>query len=61
MTSLQGARRGVGLCKQGEEFVDNVFQMVLPLFSAQERAVLSLHWIQYEKLKVNPGYPSYKL
>nr|XP_029531606.1 protein NRDE2 homolog isoform X2 [Oncorhynchus nerka] len=52
MTSLQGARRGVGLCKQGEEFVDNVFQMVLPLFSAQERAVLSLHWIQYEKLKV---------
>ncbi|CAB1335387.1 unnamed protein product [Coregonus sp. 'balchen'] len=54
MTSLQGARRGAGLCKQGEEFLDNVFQMVLPLFSAQERAVLSLHWIQYEKLKILP-------
>lgn len=51
MTSLQGTRRGAWLCKQGEEF----------LFSTQERAVFSLHWIQYEKLKVTPGYPSYKL
>ncbi|KAL0969699.1 hypothetical protein UPYG_G00231080 [Umbra pygmaea] len=52
MTFLYGARKGAGLCKQGEEFLDNMFQMVLPLLSTQERAVLSLHWIQYEKLKV---------
>uniref|UniRef100_A0A6Q2YGS9 NRDE-2, necessary for RNA interference, domain containing n=1 Tax=Esox lucius TaxID=8010 RepID=A0A6Q2YGS9_ESOLU len=52
MTSLQGTRKGAGLCKQGEEFLDNMFQMILPLLPAQERAILSLHWIQYEKLKV---------
>ncbi|KAJ7991114.1 hypothetical protein DPEC_G00293900 [Dallia pectoralis] len=52
MTSLQGTRQRAGLCKQGEEFLDNMFQMILPLLPAPERTILSLHWIQYEKLKV---------
>ncbi|XP_041809776.1 nuclear exosome regulator NRDE2 isoform X2 [Chelmon rostratus] len=52
MTTLQGPRKLVGLGKQGETFVTNVFSMVQPVLPAHHRAVLSLSWMQYEKLKV---------
>lgn len=52
MTTLQGTRKWVGLGKQGERFVTNVFSMVQPVLPPHHRAVLSLCWMQYEKLKV---------
>uniref|UniRef100_A0A8C4I9H5 NRDE-2, necessary for RNA interference, domain containing n=1 Tax=Dicentrarchus labrax TaxID=13489 RepID=A0A8C4I9H5_DICLA len=52
MTTLQGTRKWVGLGKQGEMFVTNVFNMVQPVLPAHHRAALSLSWMQYEKLKV---------
>nr|XP_015205763.1 PREDICTED: protein NRDE2 homolog [Lepisosteus oculatus] len=52
MTTLRSAKKPIGLCKQGEEFVQNVFQQLLPLCSSEEKSLLTLYWIQYEKLKV---------
>ncbi|KAM3871296.1 nuclear exosome regulator NRDE2 [Diretmus argenteus] len=52
MTTLQGTRKWEGLGKQGEGFVTNVFNMVHALLPPHQRAVLSLSWMQYEKLKV---------
>lgn len=42
----------MGLGKQGERFITNLFHMVQPELPSQHRAVLSLSWMQYEKLKV---------
>lgn len=61
MTTLQGTRKWVGLGKQGEMFVRNVFNMVQPVLPAHHRAVLSLSWMQYEKLKVGVGLSDSKL
>uniref|UniRef100_UPI0037E6FD03 nuclear exosome regulator NRDE2 n=1 Tax=Semicossyphus pulcher TaxID=241346 RepID=UPI0037E6FD03 len=52
MTTLLGTRKWVGLGKQGERFVTNVFSMIQPILPAHHRAALSLSWMQYEKLKV---------
>ncbi|KAG7466228.1 hypothetical protein MATL_G00162580 [Megalops atlanticus] len=52
MTTLRSARKQMGLCKQGEEFVHHVLQQISPLCSTQEKSLLSLYWMQYEKLKV---------
>ncbi|XP_070776652.1 nuclear exosome regulator NRDE2 [Enoplosus armatus] len=52
MTTLQGTRKWAGLGKQGELFVTNVFNMVQRVLPAYHRAILSLSWMQYEKLKV---------
>ncbi|KAM7404039.1 hypothetical protein PAMA_004452 [Pampus argenteus] len=52
MTTLQGNKKWAGLGKHGERFVTNVFNMVQPVLPAHHRAVLSLSWMQYEKLKV---------
>ncbi|XP_062296230.1 nuclear exosome regulator NRDE2 [Scomber scombrus] len=52
MTTLQGTRKQAGLGKHGELFITNVFSMVQPVLPANHRAVLSLSWMQYEKLKV---------
>ncbi|KAM8916495.1 nuclear exosome regulator NRDE2 [Spinachia spinachia] len=51
-TTLQGRRKWVGLGKQGERFVTNVFRGVQPVLPAHHRAALSLSWMQYERLKV---------
>ncbi|CAM9312156.1 unnamed protein product [Lampetra planeri] len=52
MTTLQGARKMMGLGKQGERFITNIFNMIQLVLPAHQRAVLSLSWMQYEKLKV---------
>ncbi|XP_013855359.1 protein NRDE2 homolog [Austrofundulus limnaeus] len=52
MTTLQGTRKWAGLGRQGEKFLTNVLNTMQPLLPPHHRAVLSLCWIQYEKLKV---------
>ncbi|XP_050990068.1 nuclear exosome regulator NRDE2 [Labeo rohita] len=52
MTFLSDCRRQAGLCKAGEEFLQNVLQQTLPLVSTQDQAAITLCWLQYEKLKV---------
>ncbi|XP_007575926.1 protein NRDE2 homolog isoform X1 [Poecilia formosa] len=52
MTTLQGTRKWLGLGKQGEKFLTNVFSMLQPFLPPPHRAVLSLSWMLYEKLKV---------
>lgn len=56
MTTLQGTRKWVGLGKQGERFVTNVLTMVQPVLPPDHRAILSLSWMQYEKLKVRNSH-----
>ncbi|XP_061599992.1 nuclear exosome regulator NRDE2 isoform X2 [Cololabis saira] len=53
MTTLQGTRKCVGLGKQGEKFLTNVLSMIQPVLPPPHRALLSLSWIHYEKLKVS--------
>ncbi|KAK2503642.1 hypothetical protein MC885_019188 [Smutsia gigantea] len=38
--------------REGEEFIRNVFHLVLPLFSGRERSQLCFSWLQYEITKV---------
>ncbi|KAK2878739.1 hypothetical protein Q8A67_019530 [Cirrhinus molitorella] len=52
MTFLSDCRRQAGLCKAGEEFLQNVLQQTLLLVSTQDQAAITLCWLQYEKLKV---------
>lgn len=54
-TVLGAARRTVGLCKQGEEFIQLVVQQLWPLLSGPEKSQVSLCLLQYEKLKVGSG------
>ncbi|XP_077179591.1 nuclear exosome regulator NRDE2 [Paroedura picta] len=48
----QGGKR-IGHSKEGEEFIQNFFHMMLPLFSVEEKSKLSLYWLQYEIAKVS--------
>ncbi|KAM9786719.1 nuclear exosome regulator NRDE2 [Syngnathus typhle] len=52
MTTLQGTRKWVGLGKQGEKFVNLMLATLQPVLPSEQRAVLSLSRMQYEKLKV---------
>lgn len=54
MTTLQGTRKWLGLGKQGEKLLTNVFSMLQPFLPPPHRAVLSLSWMLYERLKVDP-------
>ncbi|XP_006839640.1 PREDICTED: protein NRDE2 homolog [Chrysochloris asiatica] len=38
--------------REGEEFIRNVFHLVLPLFSGKEKSQLCASWLQHEKAKV---------
>ncbi|KAG7224661.1 hypothetical protein INR49_011414 [Caranx melampygus] len=49
---IQGDQEVGGTGKQGERFVTNVLTMVQPVLPPHHRAILSLSWMQYEKLKV---------
>lgn len=59
MTTLQGTRKWMGLGKQGEKFLTSVFSMVQPVLPPHHRTLLSLSWIQYEKVKVGFGLSHY--
>ncbi|KFO88716.1 Protein NRDE2, partial [Buceros rhinoceros silvestris] len=50
-TMLRG-RHHVGHYKEGEEFIQNVFHVLFPLFSGKEKCNLCSCWLQYEISKV---------
>lgn len=50
-TMLRG-RHHIGHCKEGEEFIHNVFHVLFLLFSGKEKCNLSICWLQYEISKV---------
>ncbi|XP_030340572.1 nuclear exosome regulator NRDE2 isoform X4 [Strigops habroptila] len=50
-TMLRG-RHHIGHYKEGEEFIQNVFHVLFPLFSGKEKCNLSICWLQYEISKV---------
>ncbi|XP_039088458.1 nuclear exosome regulator NRDE2 [Hyaena hyaena] len=48
-----GCRRWMrGHNREGEEFIRNIFHLVMPLFSGQERSELCFSWLRYEIAKV---------
>nr|XP_006208254.1 nuclear exosome regulator NRDE2 [Vicugna pacos] len=52
-TDQLGCRRWTrGHGREGEEFIRNIFHLVMPLFSGQERSQLCFSWLQYEIAKV---------
>ncbi|XP_027493612.1 protein NRDE2 homolog isoform X2 [Corapipo altera] len=50
-TMLRG-RRQIGHCKEGEEFIQNVFHVLFQIFTGKEKSNLSVCWLQYEIYKV---------
>ncbi|XP_062974026.1 nuclear exosome regulator NRDE2 [Elgaria multicarinata webbii] len=52
MDSMDQGGRQVGHPKEGEEFIQNFFHMMLPLFSGKEKSNLSNFWLRYEVSKV---------
>ncbi|XP_044291906.1 nuclear exosome regulator NRDE2 isoform X1 [Varanus komodoensis] len=52
MDSMVQQQRHVGHPKEGEEFIQNFFHMMLSLFSGKEKSNLSIFWLQYEISKV---------
>lgn len=54
-----GCRRWTrGHSREGEEFIRNVFHLVTPLFSGQERSQLCFSWLRYEMAKVTLASPA---
>uniref|UniRef100_A0A8D1RNF7 Protein NRDE2 homolog n=1 Tax=Sus scrofa TaxID=9823 RepID=A0A8D1RNF7_PIG len=52
-TDQLGCRRWTrGHHREGEEFIRNVFHLVMPLFSGTERSQLCFSWLRYEIAKV---------
>lgn len=48
-----GCRRWTrGHSREGEGFIRNIFHLVTPLFSGEERSQLCFSWLQYEIAKV---------
>ncbi|NXV74130.1 NRDE2 protein, partial [Atlantisia rogersi] len=52
MDTMRRRRHHVGHCREGEEFLHNVFHVLFQLFSGKEKANLSICWLQYEISKV---------
>ncbi|XP_015720835.1 nuclear exosome regulator NRDE2 isoform X1 [Coturnix japonica] len=52
MDTMQRRRHHIGHRKDGEEFIQNVFHALSPLFSGKEKSNLSVCWLQYEISKV---------
>ncbi|EGV91916.1 UPF0614 protein C14orf102-like [Cricetulus griseus] len=52
MEQLGCPRWTKGHSREGEEFVRNVFHLVLPLFSGKQKSQLCLSWLRYEVAKV---------
>lgn len=58
-TDRLGCRRWArGHNREGEEFIRNIFHLVLPLFSGGERSQLCFSWLRYEIAKVTPAASS---
>ncbi|XP_029453641.1 protein NRDE2 homolog isoform X2 [Rhinatrema bivittatum] len=48
MATLARGRRQVGHAKEGEEFLQSIFQLALTCFSGEEKSHFSVCWLQYE-------------
>lgn len=57
MEQLDCPRWTKGHNREGEEFVRNVFHLVLPLFSGKQKCQLCLSWLRYEIAKVTAAAP----
>lgn len=57
MEQLGCPRWTKGHNREGEEFVRNVFHLVLPLFSGKQKSQLCLSWLRYETAKVTEAAP----
>lgn len=53
-TMLRG-RHQIGHYKEGEEFIQNVFQVLSQIFTGKEKSNLAICWLQYEISKVMKG------
>ncbi|KAM6201491.1 nuclear exosome regulator NRDE2 [Rhynchocyon petersi] len=49
---FSGQRWTRGHNREGEEFIRNIFHLVMPLFSGREKSQLCVSWLQYETAKV---------
>lgn len=52
MDSMVQGEKHVTHSKEGEQFIQNLFHMMLPLFSGKDRSNLCIFWLQYEIAKV---------
>nr|XP_048305387.1 nuclear exosome regulator NRDE2 [Myodes glareolus] len=52
MEQLGCPRWTKGHSREGEDFIRNVFHLVLPLFSGKQKSQLCLSWLRYEVAKV---------
>ncbi|KAM4690162.1 nuclear exosome regulator NRDE2 [Rhinophrynus dorsalis] len=52
LDTMRRSRQSMGQCKEGENFIHNVFQSALTCFQGQEKTRLSVYWLQYEISKV---------
>ncbi|XP_030070609.1 nuclear exosome regulator NRDE2 [Microcaecilia unicolor] len=52
MDTLVSGRRQTGHCKEGEAFLQNIFQLAQTCFSGEEKSHFSVCWLQYEIAKV---------
>ncbi|XP_028913558.2 nuclear exosome regulator NRDE2 [Ornithorhynchus anatinus] len=52
MDMMNRRQQLTGHCREGEEFIQNVFCVILPLFSGTERSHLCFSWLQYEISKL---------
>lgn len=52
MDTMSGGRHGIGHCKEGEEFIQNVFQVLSQILTGKEKSNLAICWLQYEISKV---------
>lgn len=58
MDRLGSLRWTRGHNREGEEFIRNVFHLVMPLFSGKQKSQLCFSWLRYEIAKVTPAASS---
>lgn len=59
MEQLGCPRWTKGHSREGEDFIRNVFHLVLPLFSGKQKSQLCLSWLRYEVAKVTAAVSSH--
>ncbi|KAM4013694.1 nuclear exosome regulator NRDE2 [Anomaloglossus baeobatrachus] len=52
LDTMSGSRASIGQCKEGERFIQDVFQAAMSCCTEDEKMKLSVYWLQYEIAKV---------
>ncbi|KAG9481787.1 hypothetical protein GDO78_010813 [Eleutherodactylus coqui] len=52
LDTMRRGREEIGQCKEGECFIQNIFQSAMSCFNLEEKMKLSVVWLQYEIAKV---------